>query len=214
MRHLPISLLCMAAIFPVTSSAHAQGQEQSAGFGALKRTFDMTTLAGTLPNTGADDGIRAATFIDGLLYVASNGTQTVLPLGNDNSESGIYIVDPATTVLIGWFSVADTVNFVSDLAQDLDGNILIAGDDVVAAYDRTGTRLGKIRSADGMVSLPRDVNGQPVIRIPSLQGRLSGLAFDPNGDAGQGSVFVGGIRSSDSIWAARLWLRCLVGLEV
>ncbi len=112
MRHLPISLLVTAAIFPVTSAAHAQGQEQSAGFGALKRTFDMTTLAGTLPNTMADDGIRAAAFIDGLLYVASNGSQTALPLGNDNNESGIYIVDPATTVLIGWFSVADTFNFI------------------------------------------------------------------------------------------------------
>jgi hypothetical protein len=55
-----------------------------------------------------------------------------------------------------------------------------------------------------MVSLPRDGNGQPVIRAPSLQGRLSGLAFDPNGDGGQGSVFVGGIRSSDSIFEIRI----------
>ena len=206
MRHRSISLLFTAAIFPVTSAAHAQGQVQSAGFGALKRTFDMTALAGTLPNTTADDGIRAADFIDGLLYVASNGSESVQFLGNDNNESGIYIVDPATTVLIGWFSVADTVDFVSDLDKDLDGNILVAGDDGVAAFDRAGNRLGKIRSADGIVSLPRDDNGNPVIRRPSLGGvnRFSGLAFDPDGDSGDGSIFVGGIRPTDPIFEIRV----------
>jgi hypothetical protein len=211
MRILGFPLLCTmtwAATSLLTPWATAQDptqdQEQSVGFGVLKRAFNMTKLAGMSADTFEDEDIRGVVWIDGLLYVSgTNGGQG--PGGTSpDADHQIYVVDPETTTLLGSFSIPEphqsSVHGALGLDKDCVGNILAAGAEGVAVFDTAGNQVDTIsgvctdgshsHAADGEeIELPKDGNGDPVVHS-NAPIEYCGVAYDPEGDGGIGSLWV------------------------
>lgn len=198
----PPAALCVALL--VSHDACAQSSKRI-GFGALKRTFDVTATVTAMPGNGGDDGIWGVAYVDGLVYASGSP-----PLFADDLEFGprIYVIDPVSTTALGVFAIPE-FQFAYGMATDLDGNLLIGGGDGAVLYDRAGNRLSEISSDIGKVPLPTDGDGLPIISGPSLGfspalGRYAGIAFNPSGDGGNGSIYVGDTRAQESIFEVRV----------
>ena len=199
MLNLPVSLLTTAAIslLLATSGTAQGGQQQSVGFGQIKRSFNITQLVGTHPGLQKDGRIRGvAAHPNRLLYVSGRN-------GGASSDHRVYIVDPATTTVLGWFSIPEPGQSTSwgamDMGTDLAGNIIAGTVNGVVAFDIAGNQVRQIVGNAGPITMPLDANGDSI--IGNQNGALDqidvggtrefeAVAFDPSGDGGQGSVFV------------------------
>ncbi|MBK8977013.1 MAG: hypothetical protein IPM29_13950 [Planctomycetes bacterium] len=169
--------LRLATVVLLACSA-VPAQNDCEGFGGRTAAFDLD------PTTGSRGHVGVA-FLQGEIYVTTAGrgaTQapphSVHVLGPTGQLHRTFAQDPSTAAtLIGWrdgTSDGRSLMFCSELG--------------IHVVDRVGQRIGTILAANG----PRTLPAQPIAgpALAALRG-FTAVAFDPAGDAGNGSFVVG-----------------------
>lgn len=168
MRRLPSAASSLAALSLVFfSTPPAAQQANNAGPGTIKRFFDATAQT-----PGVDVTIAGVAYVNGKTYAGSAGT-----------GSGPVIYEFTNGKRTNQFSAPLTLLGTFDL--DTDGTVIFAADTTgVIVFDTTGKTTNlKIQAKNGAQTLAKNP-------IPSPLAGIHAVAYDRNGNNGNGSLFV------------------------
>lgn len=213
-----LSVAALAGVALLTGSAVAQvvtanQPRNDAGFGTIKRSFNISSRV--RPGNGGNSDVRitSAVFIkaDGKTYVSSD---------NDREDHRIYVLD-AVGNYESFFDIGATIQegtILYDMASD-GVSLIIAvgegtggsfgiGEEAVASHagiyivDTAGNLVNQVIGDNGPRAITNPIRGDGYARMKSFHydrwnsdelwddAPYRGVAFDPSGDGGNGSLWV------------------------
>lgn len=174
----------IALLLSASLSAALAAQVQNAGVGAIYRSIQLNPLTGNDGHLGC--AVRQR---DGHIFVSARGPGGAPP-------HKIYELSE-TGVLLGSFnqpSVHDSSPWgIRDLAVDNAGNLIGGSENGITIFDsQTGALVNSVSANNGPQPVVQPIRG---LALGSL-GTFHGMAFDPSGDGGNGSLWSASFHSA------------------
>jgi hypothetical protein len=170
MRAHLLVLACAGAVAAQTPTANG------AGFGALYRDVALDPATGAALHLGV-----AVDPADGHVFVSASGAA--------GPPHQIHEFDPVGNY-VGAFAQPAVHNATSFGLRDLDsdGHSLIGGSEAgISVFSRQGALVNQLVSSRGPQAIVQPIAGAALAAL----GTVRALAFDPNGNNGNGSLLVG-----------------------
>lgn len=188
-----LAILTAAAL----TAAVAVGQEQNAGYGAIRGKIDLETLAAgrAAPLNVPSAGFLGVAWYNGEVFAsAANGTYNTTTNAWAITNAGphdIFVSDAAGNLVRNF--AQDPIHDTSawgqrDLASDGNGTMMGGSENGMTFFDASsGAPAMTYESANGTQNAPTVITGA----VLGTSGTIRGLAYDENGANGAGSWWTG-----------------------
>lgn len=195
-----LAALCALLVAALGMPALAQQPRNDAGLGTVKRSFDISARVAAGPLGGPDLQITAAVFCKGKTFVTSDAERNshwiyiLDAVGNYEGAVDVRATGAIPAHLVLYDMATDGESLMVAVGESFDSGDATSG---IYVLDIHGQPADTVLTDNGLRTVTNPIRGPGFDRLRSFAtypppgSPYRGLAFDPSGDGGNGSFWVG-----------------------